>query len=160
MDGAIVIRASVPAFTDSVAVPLTAPDVAVTVYAPAAVAVQVVVVPVVGAHVAPAVADHVGEKALTALPNASAAVAVNAALPPAVIVEVAVVTVIAATAPGPTVMDGDVPVVDAVVVSVAVTVCAPAVLKVTGNVPTPFVSVAFAGRTAWPSLLVMCTVPV
>ena len=46
-----------------------------------------------------------------------------------------------------------------VTVSVAVTDCVPAVLRVTSKVPTPLASVASAGRTAWPSLLVKCTVP-
>jgi hypothetical protein len=54
----------------------------------------------------------------------------------------------------------DVPVIDAVTVSVAAIVCAPAVFSVTENVPTPFVSVEFTGNTALPSLLVKCTVPV
>lgn len=36
----------------------------------------------------------------------------------------------------------------------------PTVLSVTWKVPTPFVSVEFAGRAAFPSLLVKCTVPV
>jgi hypothetical protein len=65
--------------------------------------------------------------------------------------------------PGPTpvtVTVPDVPAIDAVTVSVAVTVCAPAVFKVTENVPTPFVSIEFAGSTAAPSLLVKWTVPV
>jgi hypothetical protein len=34
------------------------------------------------------------------------------------------------------------------------------VLSVAEKVPTPFVSVEFAGKTAAPSLLVKCTVPV
>jgi hypothetical protein len=45
-------------------------------------------------------------------------------------------------------------------VSVAETVCAPAVLSVAEKVPTPFVSVALAGKTALPSVLVKWTVPV
>ena len=44
-------------------------------------------------------------------------------------------------------------------VSVAVIDCDPAVLSVTGNVPTPSVRVALGGRMAWPSELVMWTVP-
>jgi hypothetical protein len=59
-----------------------------------------------------------------------------------------------------TVIVGDVPVIDGVTVSVAVTVRAPEVLSIAENVPTPFVSVAFAGSVACPSLLVKCTVPV
>lgn len=65
--------------------------------------------------------------------------------------------------PGPapvTVTVPDVPVIDAVTVSVAVIVCAPAVFNVTENMPTPLVSVEFAGNTAAPSLLVKWTVPV
>ena len=52
-----------------------------------------------------------------------------------------------------------VPVIDGVTVSVAVSVCVPAVRSVALNVPTPLVSVAFAGSVAAPSLLVKCTVP-
>jgi hypothetical protein len=59
-----------------------------------------------------------------------------------------------------TVIVPDVPVIDAVFVSAAVTVCAPIEFSVTENVPTPFVSVEFAGKTAFPSLLAKCTVPV
>jgi hypothetical protein len=46
------------------------------------------------------------------------------------------------------------PVIVAVTVSVAAIVCAPAVFNVAENVPTPFVSVEFAGSTACVSLLV------
>ena len=63
-------------------------------------------------------------------------------------------------APPDTVIVFDVPVIELVVVSVAVMVWLPAVLSVAENVPTPLVSVAFAGNTAWPSVLVKCTVPV
>jgi hypothetical protein len=59
-----------------------------------------------------------------------------------------------------TVIVPEVPVIEAVTVSVAVMVLAPAVFRVAENVPTPFVSVAFAGRVAAPSVLVKCTVPV
>lgn len=58
-----------------------------------------------------------------------------------------------------TAMFGDVPVMDAVAVSVAVIVCAPSTLKVAEKVPTPPVSVASAGRVALPSVLVKWTVP-
>jgi hypothetical protein len=71
--------------------------------------------------------------------------------------------VIARAGLGPTpatVIVPDTPVIDAVTVSVAATVCAPAVFNVTENAPTPFVSVEFAGSTACVSLLVKCTVPV
>ena len=49
----------------------------------------------------------------------------------------------------------------ALAVSVAVTVCAPALVRVTGNVPVPLVRVASAGSTTplEVSLLVKCTVP-
>jgi hypothetical protein len=53
-----------------------------------------------------------------------------------------------------TVIVPEVPVIAAVTVSVAVIVCPPAVCSVTENVPTPFVSVEFAGSTACVSLLV------
>jgi hypothetical protein len=59
-----------------------------------------------------------------------------------------------------TVMPPDVPVIEAVTVSVAVIVCDPAVFSVAENVSTPFVSVELAGNTAAASLLVKCTVPV
>lgn len=123
-------------------------------------AVHVVVVPAVGEQLAPAVLDHVGPNDATLLPYASLAVAVKTALPPAVMVEDVVLTAIDATAPGPTATAEDVPVIVLVTVSVAVTVCDPAVLNVTGNVPTPLVSVASAGSAAFASLLVKCTVPV
>ncbi|MBU6423692.1 MAG: hypothetical protein KGQ88_06635 [Chloroflexi bacterium] len=122
-------------------------------------AVHVVVVPVVGVHVAPADVVHVGLNEVTVLPYASLALAVNAALSPAVMVEDVVVTEIDATAAGPTVTGDDVPVIVLVTVSVAVRVSDPAVTNVTGNVPTPFVSVASAGSVALASLLVKCTVP-
>ena len=53
------------------------------------------------------------------------------------------------------------PVIDAVAVSVAVMVCAPATKSVAENVPWPFVRVAFAGNTVPVdvSVLVKCTVP-
>src|SRR6267143_6058420 len=53
----------------------------------------------------------------------------------------------------------EVPAIDGVTVSVAVRVWFPAVFKVAENVPTPFVKIEFAGKTAPPSLLVKCTVP-
>jgi hypothetical protein len=49
--------------------------------------------------------------------------------------------------------------IDELTVSVAVSVCPPAVLNVAENVPVPLVSVAFAGSVAFPSLLVKWTVP-
>jgi hypothetical protein len=52
-----------------------------------------------------------------------------------------------------TLIEPDVPDIP-VAVSVAVTVCAPAVFNVTENVPVPSVNVEFAGSTAWLSLLV------
>ena len=52
------------------------------------------------------------------------------------------------------------PVIELVTVSVAVTDCVPAVLRVTLKVPTPSVRVASAGRTAAGSELVKWTVPV
>ena len=61
--------------------------------------------------------------------------------------------------PAVTLIEFDVPVIEAVTVSVAVMVCAPAVFSVAENVPVPLVRVVFAGNTAAPSLLVKCTVP-
>ncbi len=155
------MRATLPAFTDKVALPLTPlVAVAVIVYVPAMVGVHVVVDPVVGVQLALGVDDQVALNGLMSFPKASSAFAVNTALAPAVMVEVVVLTLISATGPGPTVISPDVPLIDGVAVSVAVTVCDPAVLKVTGNVPTPFVNVAFGGRTALASLDVIVTVPV
>ena len=51
------------------------------------------------------------------------------------------------------------PVIEGVAASEAVIVCAPAVSNVAEKFPTPFVSVELAGSTAWPSVLVKCTVP-
>jgi hypothetical protein len=59
-----------------------------------------------------------------------------------------------------TVMLFEAPVIDEVTKSVAVIVCEPAVFSVALNVPVPPVSVALAGTTAEPSVLVKCTVPV
>jgi hypothetical protein len=53
----------------------------------------------------------------------------------------------------------ELPVTDGVAESVAVTFCAPPVLNVTENVPTPFESVESFGRAAWASLLVKWTLP-
>jgi hypothetical protein len=58
-----------------------------------------------------------------------------------------------------TVIVPDVPVIAVVSESVAVIVCGPAVFSVAENVPTPFVSVEFAGNVAAPSVLVKCAVP-
>jgi hypothetical protein len=52
-----------------------------------------------------------------------------------------------------------VPVIDALTVSVAVTVHVP-VLSVTENTPCPLVSVLLPGSVAVPLVEVMCTVPV
>jgi len=53
----------------------------------------------------------------------------------------------------------EVPVIEAVTVSVAVIVWLPRVFSVTEKVPNPFVKVESAGSAAWPSVLVKCTVP-
>jgi hypothetical protein len=53
----------------------------------------------------------------------------------------------------------EVPVIDGVTVSVAVTVWFPAVFKVAEKLSTPLVKMEFAGNTAATSLLVKCTVP-
>ena len=62
--------------------------------------------------------------------------------------------------PGLTEVVLEVPLIDALTVSVAVIVRLPAVFRVAVKVPTPLVRVASAGSTAWPSLLLKCTVPV
>ena len=69
------------------------------------------------------------------------------------------VTVKCVAGAAPTATVPDVPVMELVTVSVAVTVSPPAVCKVTENVPVPLVKVALAGRVALPSLEVKCTVP-
>jgi hypothetical protein len=53
----------------------------------------------------------------------------------------------------------DVPVIEAVTVSAAMTTWEPAVLMVALKLPVPFVNVEFAGRDAWLSLLVNEMVP-
>ena len=58
-----------------------------------------------------------------------------------------------------TLIAAEVPVIELVTVSVAVTVCDPAVFRVTEKTPTPLVNVALAGKVAEPSVLVKCTVP-
>ena len=77
---------------------------------------------------------------------------------PAVSGDTAVITNLVAAA-ALTVTVPDVPVMDDVVVSVAVIVWFPAVFSVAENVPTPFVNVESAGNVDPPSLLVKCTVP-
>ena len=62
-------------------------------------------------------------------------------------------------AAGLTVMPDWVPVMELVAVSVAVSDWLPAVFKVALNDPVPLVSVALAGSTAWPSLLLKWAVP-
>ena len=59
-----------------------------------------------------------------------------------------------------TAIEFEVPVIEAVTVSVAVTVCVPAVSRVTWKFPEPVCSAALAGRIALLSVVVMCTVPV
>ncbi len=54
----------------------------------------------------------------------------------------------------------EVPVTEPVTVSVAVTVCEPAVFRVTEKLPVPSVRVASAGSPAWGSVEVKWTVPV
>jgi hypothetical protein len=53
----------------------------------------------------------------------------------------------------------EVPVIEAVTVSIAVMDWAPALFSVAEKVPIPLVSIELAGSTAWPSLLVKCDVP-
>ena len=61
--------------------------------------------------------------------------------------------------PPVTTMAAELPVIDAVTVSVAVIDWLPAVFSVTATVPVPLVSVASDGSTADVSLLVKWTVP-
>ena len=70
-------------------------------------------------------------------------------------------TEMAVGGPGLTLIGFDVPVMEALAVSVTVTVCVPppTVFSVTGKVLVPFVSVEFVGSVACASLLVKCTVP-
>ena len=83
---------------------------------------------------------------------------VTVSTPPAVSA-LAPVTTSWVAVPGVTVMPDSVPVMPGVTVSVAVIVSDPDVLSVTSKVPTPPVSLALGGRTAWPSLLVIFTLP-
>ena len=53
----------------------------------------------------------------------------------------------------------EVPVIEAVTVSVAVMVWVPAEFSVAEKLPAPWVSVELAGRTAWGSVLVKRAVP-
>ncbi len=53
----------------------------------------------------------------------------------------------------------EVPVIEAVTISVAVMDWLPMVFSFTEKFPVPFVSGEFGGRVAWPSVLVKCTVP-
>jgi hypothetical protein len=63
-------------------------------------------------------------------------------------------------APALTLIELEVPLIEALTVSVAVMVCEPAVFNVAEKTPVPFVNVELAGEmTAWASLLVTCTVP-
>src|SRR3974390_3348712 len=90
--------------------------------------------------------------------EASSAVTVNGNAEPAVAVAGAL-TEKCVAAPADTAIAAELPVIDDVAVSVAVIVWLPAVFNVAVKVPTPLVRVAFAGRTAAPSLDVKCTVP-
>jgi hypothetical protein len=54
----------------------------------------------------------------------------------------------------------ELPVTEDFAESVAVTLCVPAVLRVTEKVPVPFESAESLGSTACASLLLKCTVPV
>ena len=56
-------------------------------------------------------------------------------------------------------MTFEVPVIEALTVSVAVMVWLPTVFNVAEKVPVPLVSVELAGSAAWASVLVKCTVP-
>jgi hypothetical protein len=92
------------------------------------------------------------------LPAASSAVTVTLLGEPAVAVPGAL-TVKRVAAPALTMIVAVVPVVERVIVSVAVTARAPTVFRVTGNIPVPLVRVVSAGSIAALSELVKCTVP-
>ena len=96
---------------------------------------------------------------MTVLPLASCAFTVKLTAVPAV-ADVGVETANLVAAPGLSEMGPQVPVIEAVAVSVAVMVWLPQVLKVAENVPMPLVRVEFAGSVAAESVLVKCTVPV
>ena len=87
------------------------------------------------------------------------AVTVKVAAVPAVTAEGKPETMSVLAAAGLTVMPAWLPVMLDVTVSVAISDCVPAVFKVALNEPVPLVSVELAGRVAWPSLLVKCTIP-
>jgi hypothetical protein len=58
-----------------------------------------------------------------------------------------------------TLIEFELPVIEALTVSVAITVWVPTVFNVTEKVPAPPVNIEFPGNEAWGSLLVKCTVP-
>src|SRR5262249_58446304 len=90
--------------------------------------------------------------------NTSRAVTVKLNAAPAVAVAGAL-TVKCVAAPPETAIPVEVPAIDGVAVSVAVSVWLPPVLNVADNVLTPFVRVEAVGRLAAPSLELKCTVP-
>jgi hypothetical protein len=84
--GSMTTWSGAPAITVSVAVPLTGPLFAVTVYVPTVVDVQVVSLPVTGSQFAPALADQAAAKLGTLLPKASVPLTAKTWFPPATIV--------------------------------------------------------------------------
>src|SRR5713226_4842334 len=96
---------------------------------------------------------------MAVLPNESLAVTVKVPAIPAVTDDGKPATMNVLAAAGLTVIPICAPVMLEDTVSVAVRDWAPAVFKVALNEPVPPVSVELAGRAAWPSLLVKCTVP-
>jgi hypothetical protein len=58
-----------------------------------------------------------------------------------------------------TLIEFEVPFIEALTASVAVTVSVPTVFNVTEKVPAPPVNIEFPGNKAWGSVLVKCTVP-
>jgi len=76
-----------------------------------------------------------------------------------VVAEAGAETVKWVAAPALTVMEFDVPVIEAFSASVPVMIRLPAVASVADNVLVPFVNVVFAGNVAAPSLEVKCTTP-
>ncbi len=90
--------------------------------------------------------------------EASSAVTVKLRAVPAVAVAGAVMEKWDA-APPPTLIESEVPAMEAVTESVAVMVWPPIVFSVAEKVAVPFVRVELAGSVAWLSVLVKCTVP-
>ena len=96
---------------------------------------------------------------VTGLFEASSAVTVKLKAVPAVTVAGADTEKWLAPEPPLTVIDVEVPLIEAVIVSVAVIVWSSAVFRVTEKDLVPFTSIESAGSMAWASVLVKCTIP-